>query len=510
MNPLRLLLPLAALALTAVPLSATWSIVVVNTKTGEVAVASATCIQSFTLENWVPVVLVGNGVAATQANADIGARWRTVIYADYLAGMNATDTLQHLLDSFVDEKGRQVGLVTLLGGADQVTYSGTNTQAWSGGVTGISGDLRYAIQGNVLTGQPVVLATEAALLDTPGDLSQKLMAAMQAAKSFGGDGRCSCATNDPDGCGSPPPDFEKSAHVGFVILARIGDTDGPCNGISGCAQGDYYLEIADHGGVSSPDPVDSLQILYDSWRADLSGRPDGLLSRVILDRESLPADGRTVALARVHLVDVEGVGLILGGATVQVTPAPGSSSDAQAGAVIDHGDGSYSFPITAGLASGTASFEVSADDGATKATLYPYLDVRIDSLSALHCGFDAVPATTGARVPLVVNESSSPNAFYVIVASVSGTSPGTMVGDILVPLNFDEVTTRTLLRSSNPLLPMTRGLLDATGHGEGALCAPPGLLREVIGLRMDWSALTFDGHTLRATNPAGFVVVHGP
>ena len=40
------------------------------------------------------------------------------------------------------------------------------------------------------------------------------------ARLMGGDGRCSCSFGNPSGCGAPPPDFDKTAHTGAMILAR--------------------------------------------------------------------------------------------------------------------------------------------------------------------------------------------------------------------------------------------------------------------------------------------------
>ena len=90
-------------------------------------------------------------------------------------------------------------------------------------MTGVIGTIHYAIQGNVLTGDPVVSDAEAAIQDTVGDLAEKLMAGMEAAQADGGDGRCSCDPNDADRCGSPPPGFDpsvdKSSHIGFMMVA---------------------------------------------------------------------------------------------------------------------------------------------------------------------------------------------------------------------------------------------------------------------------------------------------
>ena len=66
---LPLAVALATLLLCANAL-ATWSIVIVNTRTGEVCVASATCLPNFNLRKATPVVIPGVGVAAAQSYLD--------------------------------------------------------------------------------------------------------------------------------------------------------------------------------------------------------------------------------------------------------------------------------------------------------------------------------------------------------------------------------------------------------------------------------------------------------
>src|SRR6185436_13828949 len=137
-------------------------------------------------------------------------------------------------------------------------------------------------QGNVLAGTAVLDAAEAALLNTVGDTSQRLMAAMQAARALGGDGRCSCDFSRPDSCGTPPPNFQKSAHVGFMVVSRIGDDVPPCVEPNGndCSEGAFHLRLNIRGADASendPDPVDQLTERYATWRANHAGRPDGIL-----------------------------------------------------------------------------------------------------------------------------------------------------------------------------------------------------------------------------------------
>ena len=72
----RLLALLVAGAMFSATALATWSIPVVNTRTGEVAIASATCISSFPLARFTPVVRVGQGVGVLQAAGDVGVFFR--------------------------------------------------------------------------------------------------------------------------------------------------------------------------------------------------------------------------------------------------------------------------------------------------------------------------------------------------------------------------------------------------------------------------------------------------
>ncbi|MEC7724043.1 MAG: hypothetical protein VYD05_00920, partial [Planctomycetota bacterium] len=65
--PRALLAFLASLFLLASNALATWSIVVVNVVTGEVAVGIATCLTGFDLRPNTVVVVPGRGVAAAQS-----------------------------------------------------------------------------------------------------------------------------------------------------------------------------------------------------------------------------------------------------------------------------------------------------------------------------------------------------------------------------------------------------------------------------------------------------------
>ncbi|MCI0632479.1 MAG: DUF1028 domain-containing protein, partial [Actinobacteria bacterium] len=424
----RLLALLAAGLTIVAPASATWSIVVVNKRTGEVAVAGATCIVGANLLEIIPVALVGKGAGVIQARGSPAGL--VVLHEGLLAGEDPQTILSQIFGAVGRRSSLQIGIVDFTG--SPVTFTGGSTTEASGGVKGELGDLAYAIQGNILTGAAVWLEAEKALLATSGDLSQKMMAAMEAARAFGGDGRCSCPLGGFTGCGAPPPTFKKSAHCGFVLLARIGDADPGCVPAPSCASGSYYLLLNVEGGraqIKDPDPVLQLQDLYADWRANLVGHPDGILSTVDAV-QSMPADGVTRRTVTVKLVDLDGVALTSGGASVEVATVDGGPSLSSAGAVSDHGDGSYSFELAAGTQVGLDRFVISADDGVIRSTLYPYLEVRLDPVAPLHVGYDEISESKGANVPFVVNEPSKPKGRYWILGSLSGTVPGVKWGTV--------------------------------------------------------------------------------
>ena len=501
----RLFLYLLLLPVLALPVGATWSIVAINMRTGEVAVASATCLERLDLRTAVPVIVVGQGAAAAQSFIDVDGSNRLLIWNNFMAGQTTpAQILTQLSINDPTHRTRQYGICAFTG--PPVTFTGRGAGAAKRGVVGTIGDYAYAIQGNVLAGAQVVFAAETAFRDTNGDMGQRLMAGMEAARALGGDGRCSCSPFQPASCGVPPPNFTKSAHVAFVIVARIGDTDGACNARRGCAAGMYYLNqnvAGRNGRRNSPDPVIQLQAKYDTWRANKSGRPDAILSTVS-SVQSLPADGRTTRTVVVRLVDVDGVSLTTGGATVDVTTANGLPALMTTSPVTDHGDGSYSFDLTAGTQVGTDTFVITADDG-RKVTLYPFLSVRSDPVTGLHAGYDQVSVSAAPTVPFVVNVPGGAGGRFVLVGSVTGTQPGTHVGDVFLPLNGPLIAAYG--GRLDLVLAGLEGRLDDTGRGEGTLALPAAVLGPLVGLRMDWSAVVIGPHRSAPTNPVGFDLV---
>ncbi len=358
---------LCATLLAARPVAATWSIVVVDIESGEVAVGTVTCLNQFDLLALVPVVVVGKGGAAVQASGDFDGVRRPIIFQGLVNGTPVSDIFAQL-EPISGHQSRQYGIVNRSG--ESLTFSGDDTLQWAGGVTGSQCTLAYAIQGNILAGGCVVPAIELALTETPGDLPDRLMAGMQAARLAGGDGRCSCAPNNPTGCGCPPPAFTKSGHIGGMVVARLGDSDDPVCNAAGCVDGDYLmrLNVAFQDG-SDPDPVVQLQGQFDAWRASLAGRPDAVHSTASIDPPTLPPDGSSTALLTMALRDWQDLPAPVPALTVE--HAPGSAGATSIGAVIDRGGGTWSVTLTAGAVTGVDRFTVTADDGIRPVLLMP-------------------------------------------------------------------------------------------------------------------------------------------
>lgn len=249
----------ATTALLSTPANATWSILIADTRTGEIVIGSATCVESIDLQQETPVLISGVGAVTAQSAVDTSGMNRQLIRDRLLQGVPLGAILDELAMTDAGHANRQYGMINTLGGT--LTYSGVQNAAWAGGQTGriergIPGpqeDIVFTVQGNILSGSNVVQAAVDAIVASDGDLPQMMMEAMQAAKIAGGDGRCSCSNADPTGCGSPPPAPFKSADVGYMLGTRAGDIDAiraiyPIEGFVGAIEtmdldGDGFEEV---------------------------------------------------------------------------------------------------------------------------------------------------------------------------------------------------------------------------------------------------------------------------
>lgn len=501
----RLTILTISLAMLGTPALGTWSIVCLKRSTGEVCVASATCIESINLGRALGVVVVGKGAGAAQSAPDTTGENRGYIFDGLLADW----TPDRIFDALATDSSlntRQYGIVGMAG--PPVTFTGGGAGAAKLGVTGTDGDIEYAIQGNVLAGEAVVLAAERAFLYTEGDLSQKVMAGMQAARMYGGDGRCSCDPSHPPSCGSPPPNFTHSAYTAFIALARIGNVDGVCAQSDGCMNGDYFLDKKFIGTASDPDPIEKLQERYDVWRGNRAGKTDHIHSLKLPGAQRLVADGVTSTEVLLRLVDIEGDPVPVGGQTVTILQTNAGPSVATAGPVTDHGDGTHTFTLTATTDAGPGSWRIVVQDHNKTIHLHPDLELAVDPVTELHVGFDAVSATAAPIVPFVLNAGAAEGGRpYLLLGSASGTSPGTpWTGGLTLPLNSDRLLEFTLSAPNSTELPGSQGALDATGRAEAALAFAAHHYSPFVGGHFDFCAV-LAGAPDAFTNVVGFDVM---
>ena len=170
----------AALPLAAADVN-TFSIVGYDPATGECGIAVAS--KYFAVGAVVPWAEAGTGCVATQANVNVGYGPKGLELLRQ--GLTSQQVLDKLLaeDTFPNKEGRQIAIVDSHGNV--VTHTGPNAPNWAGGRKGSN----WAAQGNILVGQQVPESMGKAFESTPGDLAEKLFAALKAGDDAGGDSR---------------------------------------------------------------------------------------------------------------------------------------------------------------------------------------------------------------------------------------------------------------------------------------------------------------------------------
>ena len=264
------LLSLLALPATA---SATWSVIAVDRSTGRVVIASATCVDRDDqfLMGVQAVVVPGKGVAACQAGVDNTHQNQMLVFRELQKGTDPKAIIE-LLSADPAFQTRQFGIVDLQGrsaGHSGLT-NGYVSQDIHGQVPGT--EIFYSIQGNILRPGTVVPNAVQAFLHAKGAITDRVMAAMEAADGSGGDSRCTCPPWPTDGSTPAIPCAEKTAHVAYILMAEKGDTNGDSHN-----NGKYtmYLTVSqpapDHGPNviregENLNPVKTLRLRYDAWR----------------------------------------------------------------------------------------------------------------------------------------------------------------------------------------------------------------------------------------------------
>lgn len=222
----------------------TFSIVAIDSLTGEIGSAGASCINNSII---ISDILPGRGAIHTQSY------WVSTnqqnAHERMVEGYSPNEIIEWLINNDVSGNPsiRQYGIVDFdsLGHTRSAAFTGENCLDYKNHITGPN----YSIQGNILLGAQILDSMEARFLNAEGSLAEKLMAALQGAKVPGADSRC----------------LEEgvSAKSAFIRLAWPSDT-----------LGTLYLDLNVPSRPYGVDPIDSLQVLFDEWLDLVTGTGD--------------------------------------------------------------------------------------------------------------------------------------------------------------------------------------------------------------------------------------------
>lgn len=206
---------------------ATFSIVGYDPETGDLGVA----VQSkfFAVGAAVPFARAGVGAVATQAmgNMSFGPRGLEMLEL----GVSPDVVVETLIGDDPDGERRQLGIVNDKGEA--AAHTGSECMSWAGHRVGEN----YSVQGNILVSEETVEAMASAFESTDDILGEKLLRAIEAGQSAGGDSR--------------------GVQSAAILVVREN------GGYGGWSDRYCDLRVDDHEA-----PIGELRRLFDMWKHD--------------------------------------------------------------------------------------------------------------------------------------------------------------------------------------------------------------------------------------------------
>ncbi|MEO1484635.1 MAG: DUF1028 domain-containing protein [Bacteroidota bacterium] len=161
---------------------ATWSIIAVDRKTGEIGIVGASC--TFDVSG-IASIEPGIGAIVVQAASNYYARMEGVSLMENNG--SAREILGAMMAERFGPEKQQYGVIILKEGSSPLVYSGAEISDWSGEMIGDD----FAVMGNILVGEQVVKkAFDAFNQNRDKALAERLMLALKAGEEAGGDSRC--------------------------------------------------------------------------------------------------------------------------------------------------------------------------------------------------------------------------------------------------------------------------------------------------------------------------------
>jgi len=311
----------------------TFSIVAVDTVTGEIGSAGASCVGAiygvgaYILSD----VIEGVGGIHTQA-AYLPANQQNA-HNRMLEGLSPQEIIDWLVanDAGGNPTIRQYGIVDLTRNGESAAYTGVNCSDYKNHATGPG----YSIQGNILLGQIIIDTMKTIYLQTSGEpLADRLMKTLEAAKIIGADTRCASRNT--------------SSESGFVKVVRIGDGNEP------------YIQLVVPDTPSGTDPIDILREQFDQWKIDHLNIVDPFLSELHVGDDTLEANGTSQTIVTIIPKNNSDT-LLASGLEIILTNSGGGTLSS----VTDIGDGTYQAILTSSPVIGADSISavtISAND----------------------------------------------------------------------------------------------------------------------------------------------------
>ena len=242
----------------------TFSIVAVDTITGEIGSAGATCGDSIIWPGTpgayiISDILPGVGAIHTQALWIASNQLNARVQMQQGASPNQIISWLVAHDVQNNPQSRQYGIVDYHNGTSRsAAFTGTSCFDYKNHILGPN----YAIQGNILLGQQILDSMEYYFINTPGCLPEKLMAAMNGAKVVGADTRCMVEGT--------------SSLSAFLRMALPTDS-----------YNNLFLDINVAGTAPNVEPINVLENKYQQWKNSQISYCDSVSSSNIYNKKDI-------------------------------------------------------------------------------------------------------------------------------------------------------------------------------------------------------------------------------